>query len=150
MGLDMYLYKRTNLRSSRWAKGNDSVILLRNGKIDYTIKPDRVVEVTEDIIYWRKANHIHKWFVDHCAEGKDECQEIYVDKDDLSELVHTCIKVLNNHALSEQLLPTASGFFFGSTEYDEYYYGSLKELVDTLEPELKEDDDSYYIYRASW
>jgi len=70
----------------------------------------------------------------------------------LAELVHTCIKVLNNHALSEQLLPTTSGFFFGSTEYDEYYYGSLKELVDTLEPELDEglDENSHYIYRASW
>ena len=147
----MYLYKKTNLGSSRWSEGKtDSAIIIRNGKVDDTIKPDRVIGVTEEIMYWRKANHIHKWFVDHCAEGKDECQEIYVGKDDLSGLVHDCIRVLNNHALSEQLLPTTSGFFFGSTEYDEYYYGSLKELVDTLEPELKEDDDCYYIYRASW
>lgn len=148
----MHLYKKTNLGSSRWAEEkNDSVIVLRNGKVDDTIKFDRVVQVTEEIMYWRKANHIHKWFVDHCADGEDDCQEIYVDKDDLSELVHSCIIVLNNHALREELLPTTSGFFFGSTDYDEHYYGSLMHLVDTLEPELKEDSDpSHYIYRASW
>ena len=149
----MYLYKKTNLTSKRWVMDGDSkdiAIVLRNGNVDEHIKPDRVVGVTEEIMYWRKANHIHSWFIQWCAEGRDECQEIYVAHDKLAQLVHACIKVLNNHALSEQLLPTASGFFFGSTEYDEYYYGSLKELVDTLEPELKEEDDSYYIYRASW
>jgi hypothetical protein len=153
MGLDMYLYKKTNLGSSRWSEGKtDSAIIIRNGKVDDTIKPDRVVEVTEEIMYWRKANHIHRWFIQWCAEGVDECQEVYVPHDKLAQLVHACIKVLNNHALSEQLLPTTSGFFFGSTEYDEHYYGSLKELVDTLEPELKEElgENSYYIYRASW
>ena len=149
----MYLYKKTNLTSKRWVMDGDSkdiAIVVRNGNVDEDIKPDRVVGVTEEIMYWRKANHIHRWFIQWCAEGVDECQEIYVPHDKLAKLVHACIKVLNNHALSEQLLPTTSGFFFGSTEYDEWYYESLQELVDTLEPELKEEDDSYYIYRASW
>ena len=148
----MHLYKKTNLGSSRWAEEkNDSVIVLRNGKVDDTIKSDRVVGVTEEIMYWRKANHIHRWFIQWCAEGVDECQEICVPHDKLAQLVHACIVVLNNHEMSEELLPTTSGFFFGSTDYDEWYYDSLQELVDTLQPEIdKEDSDSYYIYRASW
>jgi hypothetical protein len=155
MGLDMYLYKKTNLTSKRWVMDGDSkdiAIVVRNGNVDEHIKPDRVVGVTEEIMYWRKANHIHKWFVDHCADGEDECQEIYVPHDKLVNLVHACIKVVNNHELSEELLPTTSGFFFGSTEYDEWYYESLQEVIDTLLPDLDkgEGDNSYYIYRASW
>ena len=153
MGLDMYLHKKTNFGSSRWPKDeSECVIVIRNGKVDDTINPDRVIGVTEEIMYWRKANHIHKWFVDHCADGEDECQEIYVPHDKLVNLVHACIKVVNNHELSEELLPTTSGFFFGSTEYDEWYYESLQEVIDTLLPDLDkgEGDNSYYIYRASW
>ena len=153
MGLDMYLYKKTNLGSSRWPKDeSECAIVIRNGKVDETIKSDRVVGVTEEIMYWRKANHIHKWFVDHCADGEDECQEIYVPHDKLVDLVHACITVVNNHELSEELLPTTSGFFFGSTDYDEWYYESLQEVIDTLLPDLDkgEGDNSYYIYRASW
>jgi len=153
MGLDMYLHKKTNLGSSRWPKDkSECAIVIRNGKVDETIKADRVVEVTEEIMYWRKANHIHRWFIQWCAEGRDECQEVYVPHDKLAQLVHACIRVLNDHKLSEELLPTTEGFFFGSTEYDEWYYKSLQEVVDTLTPEIDkgEGDNSYYIYRASW
>jgi len=27
----------------------------------------------EEVGYWRKANHIHKWFVDNVQNGVDEC-----------------------------------------------------------------------------
>lgn len=149
----MYLYKKTNLGSPRWSEDkSDCAILIRNGKVDDSVQPNRVVEVTEEIMYWRKANHIHRWFIQWCAEGRDECQEVYVPHDKLAQLVHACIKVVNNHELSEELLPTTSGFFFGSTDYDEWYYKSLQEVIDTFLPELDKElgDNSYYIYRASW
>ena len=36
---------------------------------------------------WRKANQIHKWFVDNCQEGDDNCQRHYVSRENLEELL---------------------------------------------------------------
>ena len=37
-----------------------------------------------------------------------------------------CDKVLDDNSLAEELLPTRSGFFFGSTDYDEWYFEDIK------------------------
>lgn len=59
-------------------------------------------------------------------------------------------KVIRDTSIAEELLPTGSGFFFGSTEYDEYYYNDIKYTVEMLEEILKGDlSDSFY-YQASW
>ena len=55
-----------------------------------------------------------------------------------------------------QILPTQGGFFFGSTDYDEYYYSDLEHTVQVLEkilnhPGIPKDDYSWsFIYQASW
>ena len=67
----------------------------------------------------------------------------------LKELVDICKKVLDDHSLAEELLPTEEGFFFGSTDYDEYYYKDLEETVEMLEP-LLEDEVGEYSYCSSW
>lgn len=54
-----------------------------------------------------------------------------------------------NVAAVEASLPPASGFFFGSTEIDEYYAEDLQNTIDQLEPLLKESDVSFY-YQSSW
>ena len=45
-------------------------------------------------IYWRKANHIHKWFVDNVQYGEDDCHLYEVEVSKLMELSETCGKVL--------------------------------------------------------
>lgn len=133
----------------------------------------------ERVGYWRKANQIHQWIVDNCANGVDECQDIYVDDEHLQELLDTVNKVLEasklvkgkikngqrstpngwedimedgeyveDPSVAQELLPTSSGFFFGGTEYDQYYIADLKETKEILEKALKEGGDFYY--RASW
>ena len=57
-------------------------------------------------------------------------------------------KLVEDVSIAEELLPTTSGFFFGSTEYDEYYIQDLKETVEMLEPYLEKGGDFYY--HASW
>jgi hypothetical protein len=49
------------------------------------------------------------------------------------------------------ILPTQEGFFFGGTQYDEYYYKDIEtELLD-FELILNEwDDDARYAYWAWW
>ena len=108
---------------------------------------------------WRKANAIHDWFVRHTQDGLDECQPSFVTKENFEELLETCRKIIhvkNDQAelevIAKNILPTASGFFFGSTDYDEYYVYDIEDTVETIESILKEDDFDkyYYIYQASW
>jgi hypothetical protein len=103
------------------------------------------------ICYWRKANAIHNFFVKHCADGKDECQEIYVDRKDLEKLVEFCTIVLNDAKEAEKLLPTVSGFFFGGIEYDDYYFEQLEYTKNKIQKILDNSPESWeFQYRASW
>jgi len=101
-------------------------------------------------MYWRKANHIHKWFVDNVQDGKDECHDAYVTHEQLQELLATCRQVQEDPSRAAELLPTQSGFFFGSTAYDEYYKEDVDATVDTLTSLLAEDSDADFYYRSSW
>ena len=114
----MYLTKRTYVKN--WNHKNDkhSVDVKLNGKKRKDIQPERVSEIVEDVMYWRKANHIHNWFVSNCQGGVDECQEARVSLDQLKELSELCKKVVDKKDPS--LMETVQGFFFGSTDYDQY------------------------------
>ena len=65
-------------------------------------------------------------------------------------------KLMTNSHIAAKLLPSASGFFFGSTDYDEYYMQDIDNTIDILETIINEDDPSknYFtsdiIYSASW
>ena len=113
----------------------------------------RVKSFEIELTYWRKANAIHQWFVDNCQDGIDECQKSDVEVDDLKKLYQCVCDVLANKTLAEELLPTSSGFFFGSYEYDEYYYEDLSDTKSYLGTILEIDwaelgYDLYY--HASW
>lgn len=101
-----------------------------------------------NIISWRKANAIHKYFVD-LDGGRDECQEIKVSGKQLKELIDICKEVLQDNSKAKELLPTQSGFFFGNTDYNENYFDIIKETINTLSS-FTFDDDVEFIYQASW
>lgn len=58
-------------------------------------------------------------------------------------------KVLKDTSIAEKLLPTASGFFFGGTDYDDYYWDCLLDTKKILEEVLK-DTEGDYEYTSSW
>lgn len=155
MGLDMYLTKRTYVKN--WNHKNDkhSVSVRLNGKKRKDIQPERVSEIVEDVMYWRKANHIHNWFVSNCQGGVDECQEARVSLDQLKELSALCKKVVDKKDPS--LMETVQGFFFGSTDYDQYYYDMCTETHEVIEGLVKEVEDNpepafnpTFYYQSSW
>jgi hypothetical protein len=154
MGLDMYLTKKTHVKNWNFTKDEEKheVIVKKGGKSHPKIKPERVCDVIEDVIYWRKANAIHGWFVDNCQNGVDECQKTEITRDQLVQLRDLCKEVIINK--STELLKPKSGFFFGSTEIDEYYYDKIQRTFNALENELSinesDDWDVTYFYRASW
>lgn len=61
-------------------------------------------------------------------------------------------KVIRDPARAAALLPTQSGFFFGGTDYDQYYVQDLEETKEMLEGVLAEDPkgDGEYYYHTSW
>lgn len=158
MGLDMSLY----LRHCPYEHDEDvkkdypealQDIVKDDGNVGYICK-----ETYYEVAYWRKANAIHKYFIDKCANGVDECQRIYVNLGDLKELVDICEQVLNNHELAPDLLPTQQGFFFGSYEYDDYYFNRIKythdicsKIITFMETQSKNDNyDWAIVYQSSW
>lgn len=154
MGLDMYVTAKRYL----WDFGdsNDKDIADAIGKLFPEIKGSRVKQVEVEAMYWRKANAIHKWFVDNVQDGIDECQESFIAPEKLYELRDTCKKVLEDRDLAPTLLPAKSGFFFGGTDYDEGYFDDVECTLDWLNDLLVKNafsDDhkqwSFY-YRASW
>ena len=155
MGLDMYLTKRTYVKNWRHKDDVHYVSVKLNDKERKDIKPERVSEIVEDVMYWRKANHIHNWFVVNCQGGVDECQESVVTVEQLKELSALCKKVVDDK--NPNLMQTVQGFFFGSQDYDQYYYDECSTTHEVIENLLKEVDDNpegtfpaTFHYQASW
>ena len=109
-------------------------------------------EADQEEVYWRKANAIHKWFVDNVQGGVDNCKQYKVTKEDIQRLLTTVHEVLEDHTKAQGLLPPTQGFFFGSTDIDEWYFEDLQYTADELAVLLKtfdfEKDDLYYY--SSW
>lgn len=111
------------------------------------------IETYEGVAYWRKANAIHKWFVKNIQDGEDDCEpHRELTKADLEELIDTAHEVLCDPDKAEALLPTGSGFFFGSTQYDSWYFDDLKSTIEQLRKVVDETDfetEALY-YVSSW
>ena len=138
MGLDMYLTaKRYIWQSDERDNGiQEKLNEAMNGDLPEGM---RVNEVSVNAMYWRKANAIHNWFVEKCQNGIDECQETRIAREQLKKLVATCKAVLADKSKAHKLLPCASGFFFGNTNYDEFYFEDLEYTKGVLEKYMKED-----------
>ena len=151
MGLDMYLTKNTYIGANyEHNKVSGTIQIEKDGK-EIPIQFNRVSTIIEEVGYWRKANHIHNWFVEKCQDGVDECQKTYIDIEQLTDLLQVCKIVINNKDLASELLPTSSGFFFGGTEYDEYYFNDIQYTIELIESLFKEDNtNSSFYYSSSW
>ena len=110
----------------------------------------RVSEIIAEGMYWRKANAIHAWFVKNVQDDVDNCGNYAVDREQLVELRDLCKEVLANREKAAELLPSQTGFFFGGTEYDEYYFGDLERTVEGIDECLAWPDDWNFEYHSSW
>jgi hypothetical protein len=152
MGLDMYLYKKNYIWQGEWIKpeAKQEVIVKKGGEIDSKIKPERVKYVVEEVGYWRKANQIHRWFVEKVQSGNDDCGSYWVSRDTLEELLDVCKKVKEDNSLAESLLPSTSGFFFGNTDYNEWYFEDVNNTIKIIEECLEDENADSFEYSSSW
>ena len=97
--------------------------------------------------YFRKVNCVYRYFEDKLTD-----ETAWVTKDECEDIVKRCSAVLENPDLASELMPTRSGFFFGSTEYDKYYFSDLKDVRKQFKSFIKyfkTDDDLVFIH-MSW
>jgi hypothetical protein len=155
MGLDMYLSAHRYIGAWEHQKGTkreplQADVLKALGFEGYHCEESPSLTVNFTIAYWRKSNAIHKWFVDTCAEGEDECQEIGVTREQLMALHDLCKEALASK--NAELLPPQAGFLFGSTEIDDGYWNDIEDTIRMLSAILNDSrfDDWTFIYQASW
>ena len=104
MGLDQYLTKKIYVGAEyKHRKVTGKVEILVNGN-PLQINFNKISEIEERVGYWRKANHIHKWFVDNVQDGEDDCKEYYVSHEQLQELVKVCQLVIKGSVLEHGLV----------------------------------------------
>jgi len=112
------------------------------------------ITVEYPVGYWRKANAIHNFFVSEVGEDVDDCREMWINRDILVELRSRCADVLkadNMEEMAEEVgLETVSGFFFGDTEYGEWYKEDLKLTIEICDHVLALPEEYSIYYQASW
>ena len=155
MGLDMYLTGKRYM--SKFYNDADpekqSAIQILFPELDGLVGnfgDSPVKELRVEMGYWRKANAIHDWFVKNCQGGNDDCGYYYVGREQLLELKAACEQVLAAREQAPELLPTASGFFFGSQEYDKYYFEDLESTIRIIDECLTLPAEWDFEYHSSW
>ena len=130
--------------------------------------------VSTEAMYWRKANQIHDWFVKNAQDGIDDCLTypvsiiclvyLYDDittildgvrfpsKDRMYKDTNKWNAPLANISLAQELLPTSSGFFFGDTHYNKWYFDDLRNTKKFLRRVLKQTTRNNWTfnYHSSW
>lgn len=154
MGLDMYLdkvKKDESFEVAYWRKANAIHAWFErncaNGELedcqDYNVSKDDLIKLVEDCQTVLKSSKL--------VEKEVPVRQYDFDKKDYVEIKKT-LKVLDNTSVAEELLPTQSGFFFGSTLYDQYYVEDLENTVKQI-TEILEDtdfDEWNIVYHAWW
>jgi hypothetical protein len=99
--------------------------------------------------YFRKVNFIYEYFRNLLV---DECCK--VTKDDIKALIDTCADVLKHNGdedYARLYLPTTGGFFFGSTEYDDWYWVAVKNCLKQMKKLHKSmKDEDFVLWIFSW
>jgi hypothetical protein len=133
------------------------ITVKQGGKVRTDIDPSRICGITERIATWRKANQIHRWFVENVQDGVDECQKAYVPTEKIAELLRIVTQVLEakDKGLALDLLPPADGgFFFGQygpeAVDDEWYWEDLRYTQEALRQIDLDNLSGDLYYQSSW
>lgn len=149
MGLDMYLHRDVFIHT---VDGDKVVVKGSDNKVKKKITIHRDlpgIHIREPLAYWRKANAIHKYLLG-CAGKDDDGSEAWLYGHHLKQLKEICQEVLDNHDLAKEKLPTCDGFFFGSTDYDDYYFEQLRKTITMIDAIDNLNEYDAIIYTPSW
>lgn len=152
MGLDMWIYKRGH-------------------QVHDEVSGESYREQDTEIGYWRKFNALHAYILDLTNSASDSnCEEIDLSEEDVNNILDTLNQVRlilekgtkiekdeNWYTFDEdttyevaELLPPRSGFFFGSTSIDNFYYEDVLDSIDIFDKALNIIKDGEEIYYYCW
>jgi len=128
---------------------------------------DELEKLEEEIYYWRKANMIHGWFKKNVKFINDSdiqsfefgCEVIEKFKNDLKEIINLFkkYKTRNEFKINEndsiykkimEIMPPTEGFFFGSTDIDEWYLRTIEETYGFFSSFKCNENDTFYYYAS--
>ncbi len=145
MGLDMYL------NAKRFLWHSEDELANKISQEFPELGTAKVKEIKAEVMYWRKSNAIHKWFVDNVQNGKDDCGDYEVSREDLQKLLAVIEEVLADKKKAATLLPPQEGFFFGSKDIDQWYWEDLQRTRDQLTKLLAQEMPNWWFeYHSSW
>lgn len=106
--------------------------------------------ITNEVLYWRKANHIHQWMVTNVQNDVDDCQSYPITQCHIEKFIEDATNAIKDDP--EKYMPCSSGFFFGSTDYNKWYYDELKKSIKQFKQLLKPSvqNDWKIFYESSW
>lgn len=156
MGLDMYLKAKIGVSGYEFIEEQERIKFntIKDIFPEADIENNSIIYIELPIGYWRKANAIHRWFVENIQEGIDDCGNYYVSRGQLKTLKTLCEDSLQwgkyRNPSEEPPLKTQSGFFFGSTDYDEWYIADLKDTIKIIDKCLALSLNYDFYYSSSW
>lgn len=87
--------------------------------------------------YFRKVNFIYGYFGEKLVD-----ESCIVTKAEIEDIIERCKKVLADHSLAQELLPTCDGFFFGGTEYNDWYFKDVEDCQKQMQKLLEDYDET--------
>lgn len=103
-----------------------------------------------ELAYFRKVNFLVKFMENY--EELENCTPMTLTKELVEELIESCDKVINLYETTEnkidfekgakEILPTTAGFFFGSTDYDDWYIDNVKDVKKEMETNVLPEFDT--------
>ena len=100
--------------------------------------------------YFRKVNFLFYYF-DQIIKTMHDEWFAFVTPENVDDIIYRCEQVLKDNSLAQELLPTKSGFFFGDTDYDDWYFHDVKDCLRQMKKyrELLKDGVTGYVI-FSW
>lgn len=104
---------------------------------------------TPEDVYFRKVNFVYAFFSNEMVN-----ESCIVDKTRIGQLKDACEDVLAHKgdvSYAQSVLPTQGGFFFGSTDYDDWYWNDVKECLTKIKRLYKSmGEDDFVLWDFSW
>lgn len=129
MGLDIWFSKR---KEPKEIEGS------------YFRKVNFLVAYIENHTNYNRESSWVEWNLNMAKDLLDRCNRVLKYSNLVREELENCEKCLEE---IEELLPTTGGFFFGSQEYDKYYFQNvlevkifLEEILMPMFDDLKDDE----------
>lgn len=99
--------------------------------------------------YFRKDNAFLHWVDTHVKEVEN-CVDITISKEQLKALQNTLLTLTKENCAEN--FPTQNGFFYGSTDYDEWYWDGVEELKQWVKETLQtfNFEENNLIFHAWW